>query len=152
MSVLPVKQLSYLNIQVSEKGLSEFSGGRRVIFIPKEQIQNIEIRFGSSAERPLLQLITGLLLLGLGIAGVSMILASGWRGLRWGAGFIVFGGFGVWFLHETFKKNHFFKVVCHNDKRKLVFRGKLEKTEFSKFIKDVSALGYNFQDFEFDVR
>jgi hypothetical protein len=148
MNTNQIKRLRYLNIEASEKGLSEFSGNRRVVFIPKDQIQNIEIGFGSSAERPLVQLIFGFLLVGLGLVGLSMIIASGMRGLRWGIGFVVFGGFGIWFLHETLKKSHFLQVVCPNEKRKLVFREKLDKMEFDKFVKDASGLGYNFQNFE----
>jgi protein-S-isoprenylcysteine O-methyltransferase Ste14 len=140
------KQLSYLNLAISEKGLSEFSGGRRIIFVPKDEVQIIEIKFGSSAERPLIQTIVGLMLVALGCVGLSMILSSGMRGLRWGLGFLLFGGFGIWFLHETFKKNHYLWVICRNDRRKLVFRGAFQEADFSKFINDATKLGYSFKD------
>src|SRR5271155_3141412 len=114
------KSLSYLNLAISEKGLSEFSGGRRIVFIPKDEVQIIEIKFGSSAERPLMQAIAGFMLLGLGWLGLALVFMGGLKGLRWGLGFVVFGGLGVLCLYEAFKKNHYLWVICRNDKRKLV--------------------------------
>jgi hypothetical protein len=143
------KSLTYLNIEISENGLSEFSGNRRIIFIPKAEIQSVKVRFGSSAERPVVQVIAGLLLLGLGIAGAAMVMASGMRGvlrgLRWGLGFMVFGAFGVWFLHETFKKTHYLHVTSHKDSRKLVFRGEFKDAELNQFLLDGAKLGYVFE-------
>lgn len=146
MSDPTIKRLAHLNVEISERGISEFSGGKRIVFVPKEEIRKIEVRFGSRAERPFVQLIGALLLLGIGFAGLLMTIDSGMRGFRWGAGFLVFGGFGIWFLHELFSKSHYFQVVCNNDKRKLVIRGKFEAVEFSKFIKDAAELGYNFEN------
>ena len=144
MNTAPIKRVSCLNIEISENGLSEFNGGSRIIFIPKENIQSIEVGFGSSAERPRLQFVAGLMLSSLGLVGLAMVLASGMRGLRWALGFLIFGGFGVWFLYETAKQSRYLRVVCHNDERKLVFRGKCNEQEFSKFLKDAAELGYDF--------
>lgn len=69
--------LQYLNIVASEMGLAEMNGSRRIIFIPKEQVQKVEIRYGSQAERPLVQGISGLIFIGLGIIGLHMIIAGG---------------------------------------------------------------------------
>src|ERR1700733_7479028 len=137
---------AYLNLAISKKGLSELSGGKDIIFIPKDEVQIIEIKFGSSAEMPLIQAIAGLMLVGLGYIGLTMIIMNAMRGLRWGLGFIVFGGFGLWFLYETFKKTHYLRVICYNDKRKLVFRGAFQEAEFSKFIDDAAKLGYSFKN------
>ncbi len=97
------QSLSYLNVTASEKGLSEFSGGRRIIFIPKEQIQSIEFKFGSLAERPLAQAIFGLLLLaGMGFVGIYLFVEGSVYGLRWGLGFLLFGGLGGFLLFEFY--------------------------------------------------
>ena len=71
---------------VSEKGIAELSGNRSVIFITKEQIQNIEIKFGSQAERPIVQGILGIALVGLGEVGISMVAAVGLVAIRWSLG------------------------------------------------------------------
>ena len=144
-SISSENKLSYLNLAISEKGLSEFSDGRRIIFIPKEEVQIIEIKFGSSAERPIVQAIVSLLLITLGCVGVTM-LACGLGGLRWALGFLFFGCLGIWFLYETLKRNHYLWVICRGDKRKLIFRGNFQEGEFSKFINDGTKLGYSFKD------
>jgi len=137
---------SYLNIAISEKGLSEFSGDQRIIFIPKEQVQSIEVRFGSQAEKPLAQGIFGLLLLGLGCVGLPLVFDGGLRGLRWGLGFIIFGGIGGYLLFETLKKGHYLGVICSNDTRKLVFKGAIQKAELSKFLRSAAQFGYSFKN------
>jgi hypothetical protein len=145
MNAEPVKRLSYLNIEISERGLSEFNSGKRAVFIPKEQICKIETRFGSAAERPGLQLAAGALLAGMGVAGIAMIAASGMRGVRWGYGFIFFGCMGAWLLYETFISCHYLLVTCQSEIRKLVFHGKFDACEFSKIAKNAAELGYPFQ-------
>jgi hypothetical protein len=137
-------KLSYLNIVISEKGLSEFSHGKRVVFIPKDEVQKIEVRYGSGAERPLAQIVVGLLLTALGCVGVAMIFASGMRGLRWGVGFIVFGALGAWCLYEAFKKTHYLQITCHKETRKLVLKGTFEEQAFSECIRNAARLGYSF--------
>jgi hypothetical protein len=137
---------TYLNIAISKKGLSEFSGGQRIIFIPKEQVQTIEIRVGFVAERPLIQGIFGLVLLGLGCVGLPLIYEGGLYGLRWGIGFLIFGGIGGYSLYEALKKGYHLRVICSHDTRKLVFKGKIQKTEFSQFLRSATGLGYSFRD------
>ena len=138
--------LKYLNLAISEMGLSEFSQGKRVVFIPKDEVQKIEVRYGSSAERPLVQIIAGLLLIGLGGAGLLMIFESGMRGIRWGIGFVAFGGFGVWLLYETFKKTHYLQVTYRRETRKLVLKGAFQEREFSELARQAGQLGYRFED------
>ena len=140
------QRLSYLNIEISEKGLSEFSDGRRIVFVPKEQVRRIQIEFGSAAESPLIQGLAGLALIGLGCIGLPMII-NDIGTLRWGLGFVVFGGLGVWLFHETFKKTHYLRVIGHSDRdtRKLVFIGTFQEAEFSEFIKNATQFGYSFE-------
>ena len=147
---IPANCPSYLNVEVSEKGISQLSDGRRTIFIAKEQIQNIEIRFGSRAERPLMQTILGILLVGLGVAGLVLLITDGMAGLRWGIGFVIFGGLGGFCLYEALRKGHYLRVSTRNDSRKFVFNGRVKKTELSGFIKASIDLGYNFRDCTID--
>jgi hypothetical protein len=138
--------LSFLNITASEKGLSEFNGGRRIIFIPKKQIQSIEFKSGSLAERPLAQAIFGLLLLtALGFAGIYLLIENSVYGLRWGLGFLLFGGLGGFMLYEALRKGYFFQVTSSNDSRKLVVKGKIRKEDLSEFINGAGKLGYFFK-------
>jgi hypothetical protein len=143
---IPAKQISFSDVEVSERGVSQLSHGKRTIFIPKEQIKSIEIRFGSRAERPLIQTILGALLVGLGVAGVVILISAGYAGLRWGVGFLIFGGLGGFCLYEVLRKGYYLKVMFSNDARKLLFNGAVSRPELSSFIKEATHLGYSFRD------
>ena len=140
------RRLLYLSVAISEKGLAELNGNRCVIFIPKEQVQSIEIRYGSQAERPLVQGIIGLALIGLGTVGLSIMATGSLDMSRWGLGFFVFGGLGAWLLWEVLKRGHYLWVICSNDNRKLVFKGTIQKTELSGFVRSAAQFGYVFRD------
>ncbi len=140
------RRLQYLNVVISEKGLAEMSGNRRIILIPKDQVQSIEIRHGLQAERPLVQGITGLAFIGLGAVGIYIMVEGGIAALRWALGFLVFGGLGAWLLWEATKQGHYLKIICLGDSRKLVFKGKIQTEELSGFIRSASQFGYTFRD------
>jgi hypothetical protein len=140
------RKLLYLNVAVSEKGLAEFSGNRRVVFIPKEQVRNVEIKFGPQAERPIVQGIIAIALIGLGVVGLSMLAADGLVAIRWSLGFLVFGGLGVWLLYEASKTGFYLRVISPNDTRKLVFKGVIQKAELLDFTKNAAQFGYDFRD------
>jgi hypothetical protein len=139
----PTEQIAYLNITFSEKGISEFNGERRVVFIPRAEVMRIESRTGSRAERPLVQLIAGVILGGLGVYGVFMAFRVGLALLRWEAGFIVFGAMGIWLLIESLRQGHYLLVTCSKEKRKLVFDGKVDESAMKDFLTKAGELGYN---------
>ena len=135
-----------LNLQASPKGLSEFDEGRRIIFIPKDQVRSVELRFGIQAERPVLQASAGLALVGLGIAGALLLETGGLPGLRWGLGALVFGGLGVWLVWEAIKKGHYLVVEGPQGQRRLHFKGRPQESELSDFIRKAAPLGYLIRD------
>lgn len=141
-TVSDAEQVSYLNITFSKKGVSEFSGKRRVVFVPREEIQRIQIKTGSRAERPLVQSIAGVVLLGLGLVGLRLFIANGVTFLRWEAGFLLFGGVGGWLLLEALRKGHYLLVICNKGSRKLVFDKKINEPELAQFLKNAAGLGY----------
>jgi len=122
-----------------------------MIFLPKDQVQFIELKFGSRAERPLMQVILGLLLVALGLVGLYLVVMGGVRGLYWGVGLIFFGGIGALCLYEAIKKGHYLSVTCPKEIRKLKLVGEIKQTEFSKFTKNASTLGYRFGDYVRDM-
>jgi hypothetical protein len=137
------ERLFYLNITFSEKGISEYSGKRCVVFIPRAEVVRVESRTGSRAERPLVQMIAGIVLGCVGVYGVFMAMRVGVVLLRWEAGFIVFGGIGVWLLIESLRRGHFLLVTCSKENRKLVFDGKTDESELREFLMKAARFGYN---------
>lgn len=142
-TVPDAEEISYLNITFSQKGVSEFSGRQRAVFIPREEIQRIQIKTGSRAERPLVQGIAGVALLALGVVGVRMFISNGAAFLRWEAGFLLFGGVGGWLLLEALRKGHCLLVTCSRETRKLVFDKKVNEPELAEFLRNAARLGYN---------
>ena len=141
----PFQELLYLNVAISEEGLAELRKGRRVVFVPKERVQGIEVRFGSPAERPLIQGILGSVLTAFGLAGVFFLAEGGIAMYRWEAGSLFFTVIGLWLLWETMRRRYYLRVISSNDERKLVFSGKVQKSELSTFLQSATALGYNFK-------
>jgi hypothetical protein len=139
-------EISYLNIAVSEKGLAELSGNKRIIFIPKDQVQGVEIKFGYQAERPLVQGTVGLVLTFVGMIGIYMLAGGGFALTRWGLGFVFFGAIGVWLIWEASRRGYYFRVISSNGTRNLLLKGTVRKPELSSFVQRASQFGYNFRD------
>lgn len=137
------ERLSYLNITFSHKGVAEYNGNTCMVFIPREGILKIENVFGSRSERPLVQLIAGGLLSAVGLAGLVMILHGGWQLFRWEAGFLVFGGIGIWMMIEVLRRGHYLRVIGSKETRKLVIHGKVVPSELQDFLRKAEKLGYN---------
>jgi hypothetical protein len=135
---------AYLNLQASETGLAEFHKTTRTVFIPRNQVEAVEVKFGQRAERPLLQMFLGIALVTLGIVGLWMAVNGGLRGMYWGLGFAMFGGIGLLCLHEALSKGYYLRVTCTKETRKLIFRGVVEQAALSSFVRSASSLGYVF--------
>lgn len=116
------------------------------MFVPKERVQAIEVRFGSPAERPLAQGILGASLTTLGLASVIFLHGGGIIALRWGLGSVFFGMIGLWLFGETLRRRYYLRVICANDERKLVFSGIVrQKSELLSFLQSATQLGYSFK-------
>jgi len=142
----PEAQCAYLNVQASEKGLSEFHKKTRTVFIPRIQVEAVEVQFGPRAERPMVQMVSGVALVALGIVGLVMAVNGGLRGIYWGLGMVMFGGIGLLCLHEALRKGYYLRVTCTKETRKLVFRGVIDQAELSSFVRSASSLGYLFHE------
>ena len=138
-----VAEVRFLNVVFSEKGVSEFAGKRRVVFISRDKIQIIETDYGWQAERPLLQVITSLLLVLLGTGGAVILADGGLAVFRWGVGFLFFGVLGAWLLWQSLRRGYYLRVVCSDDLRKLAIHGRIQKKEFREFIDSAAKLGYD---------
>ena len=133
-----------MNLRATEKGLSEFtSKGARAVFIPKDQVESIQIKFGSYSERPFLQPIMALFLIAVGGVGLDWILRESARGLRLGVGLLAFGAIGVFCLYETVKRGPYLAVNCKGGSRKLIPHGSVSEADLAKFASEASALGYS---------
>ena len=138
--------VTYKTVTVSEKGLAEVHDGRRVVFVPRESVKTIELRFGPRAENPVLQVAFGSALIVLGMAGCLWLCGAGLVFFRWWGGFLLLAGLGLWLLWEGLTRRHYLKVISNHDERKLVFSGKVQRAELMDFLNAASQLGYTFKN------
>ncbi len=140
------REFSYLEVAISERGLKELNRGECVIFIPKNQVQRIELKFGSRAERPLMQAGFGIILVLLGCWGVYMMVNGGLEAFRYESALLFLGGLGGWLLWETVQRRHYLHVAHGRGTHKLVFKGKTEKDRLTEFLDSASRIGYGIAD------
>ena len=128
-----VSDLNYLTIRISEKGISEVHSKRIVLFIPKSEIQNIELRSGSARKIHCYSLDLALCCPAGGIYGLRSLL-SGNLLFRFALALVVFGCVGAWMIWETLQRQTYLLVVTASDSRKVIFKGKIEREDLTKFL------------------
>jgi hypothetical protein len=139
-------KLLYLSVLFSREGVAELDGMTEAVFIPRQDIQRMELASGSGAERPALQAIAGLVLVLLGLLGAKAI----WSWLQQGGvlsiahvGMVAFAVLGVWLLWTGLRKRTFLLVTTQSDTRKLVFHGEIDLGTLHEFLdKARRELGY----------
>jgi hypothetical protein len=143
-------------IEITENEVAEFDRNRKIVAIPKDQIEEISLEYGFSEERPITSIVIGFLLLLLGI-GFGLIpimgiilqitndeLVGGSRNFGVFAFAIPLLFLGAWFVFKTFKYRHFLKVVTSSNTRKLPFGKSIAKASIESYVKECNrAFGYN---------
>jgi hypothetical protein len=79
------------NLEVTPDGIAERSGEQRIAFVPRDGIERLEVAHGFVAERQLVQLVIGALLIVSGVYLVGAVRIVTARTLLLGPSLIVFG-------------------------------------------------------------
>jgi hypothetical protein len=149
---IATQQACYLDVQLSERGVAELKEGRQVLFVPRDEVQHLELHRGSPAERPLIQAAAGIVFAGFGLFIGLHIVSGGLTTWRYSAGFLLCGGLGAWLLWETLQRKHYLLVTCRNDARKFVFRGSVDESALSHFMQQANGFGYIVEDPRFSLK
>jgi hypothetical protein len=67
-----VEKQAYLDcgaVRLSRDGAAEMDGPRPIVWIPRQQTVRLELAYGSAAERTLIALVVGLLLIPVSLLG-----------------------------------------------------------------------------------
>jgi hypothetical protein len=116
--------VEHASVRLGADGAAEMDGIRRLVYIPRAQVVRLEIVHGSAAERPLVSLILGVILLALALLGPAMlVLALLGRG-RVEIKFVTSIAFIVpaaWLLDLVIRRRWFLKVHTSKGSRKLIF-------------------------------
>jgi hypothetical protein len=123
-----------------------YSHQSKLLSVEKKNIRGITLKHGFQSERPIAQIIFGIVVLGLGVyffahlilhtLVYSVMFIDDWLS-------ILLFPLGGWFIVDGFRKRLYFEVVLDNDKRKFPLGKNPNRGELKKFIKLASQLGYS---------
>jgi hypothetical protein len=133
------------DILFDQHGISLLSGQSKLLFIEKKEVQKIVLKHGFQSERPIVQILFGIVLTGLGIyLLVDFILLAIVQRTIYDVGCLspLLLPVGFWFIVDGFRKRLYFEVSLENDTRKFPLGKNPDKGELQKFIKIASQLGY----------
>jgi hypothetical protein len=135
----------YQTVEFSNRGVTLFDGQSKLLFVDKIDIRQITLKFGLQSERPVVEIVFGIFVVGLGIyfftkflleilvnriAYVDDVLS------------LLLLPVGGWFVFDGFRKRLYFEVGLENDTRKFPLGKKPDMAEMKKFVKAASQLGY----------
>jgi len=146
-----IEENVFANVEISESGIYEISGRRRIVNIPRSQIRNITFTRTIAAERPIAQIVFALLLIVVGLYGFKAILQwlteGGILYIDISFGYLLFLPLGGWLLMSAIKKKMLLLVKMDSDQRKVVFNQNHEIEKVREFLsKSQRQFGYHIFD------
>jgi len=130
--------LRFDTVSFSERGAFEIEGNRALVFVPRSEVQRLELAYASGAERPLVTGVAGaaVTLLSL-VPGVLLIMAALHGGGAFPARWLLAGGFvvpGAWMLHLSVRKRWVVLVHTSRGIRRLIFQGATDRSAMEEFL------------------
>lgn len=134
------------SVRLSAEGAAEMDGPRRLIFVPRAEIERLELRHGSGSERPIISAVLGFALLAMSAAPIVMLI-NAFRG--WGTfqmkyiAAIAFIIPALWLLDLSLRRRWMIVVHARKDRRKLVFHKTKDRVAIERFFNEArSRFGY----------
>ncbi len=136
----------YLTVEMTADGIAEWDGDRHAVFVPREAIIGIELRRGAGGERPIVQVVVGVVLLAAGVVLLGALAAVDRypRGaLRFAAGGAVLVVLGAYLLWSAVRPSLYLHVHVKGDARKVLIRGKADLPSLAVSLREASTrFGY----------
>lgn len=133
------------NIEFSPEGIALLSQNSKLLFVAKKEIRQITLKYGFQSERPIVEIIFGIIVLGLGVYLILDIILKAFiyriTHVEELLGLLLLP-IGGWFFIDGFRKRLYFEVKLDNDKRKFPLGKNPDKNELRKFTQYASQLGY----------
>jgi len=134
------------SVRVSPDGAAEMDGTRRLIFVPRAEIERLEVRHGSGSERPIVTGLLGAVLLILSGIPIRMFINA----LRGYGTFelkmitaVAFIFPATWLLDLSLRRRWMIVVHMRKGTRKLVFHETKDGAAIQSFLTDArSKFGY----------
>jgi len=134
------------NVRLGESGASEMDGERPLVHIPRAEIERIESRYGTGAERPSVMLVLGIVLVAIAVIPILALVGVFTRGgtyyVEWIAAVACVIP-GVWLIDLSLRKRWLLIVVMKRGRRKLLFPKGVSQVEVEAFVSGVrDRFGY----------
>jgi hypothetical protein len=134
------------SVRLSADGAAEMDGTRRLVFVPRAEIERLELRHGSGSERPIVTAVLGVALLVLSGVPIWMLMNA----LRGHGTFeikfmtaVAFAIPALWLLDLSIRRRWMIVVHARKDTRKLVFHEMNDRVEIERFFTEArSRFGY----------
>lgn len=138
MSSADPEQLQLESVRISAAGAAEMDGARPLLFLPREEIVRMEVRYGSAAERPLVSAVLGVILIIIAIVPLGVVIVAMLRGAGAVtaklATAVVFAIPGWWLLDLSLRRRFYLAVTLRRDERKLVFHKTADREAIEDFV------------------
>ncbi len=129
--------VEYASVRLGADGAAEMDGNRRLVHIPRAEILGLELVHGSAAERPLLSLILGVILLAVALLGPTMLLLALLGRGTVEVKFVTSIAFIVpsaWLLDLVLRRRWFLNVHMSKGSRKLIFGKTSDPVAMQQFV------------------
>lgn len=142
----PSDHIELLNVRVSPNGIAEMDQGRALVFVPRSGIVHVELKHGSGAERPVLNCLIAVALLGVSALPLVMLFNALRGSGIFEAKFITAVAFvvpAVWLLDLTLRRRWFLSVQQRRGNRKILFARGADESQVRQFWLEVcNRFGY----------
>jgi hypothetical protein len=138
--------LEHDSVRLSELGAGEMDGNRPLVFVPRADITRIEVHHGCGAERPILMVALGLILIAIAAFSVLWLVMA-----------LLHGGIfyvrvipavalvipGIWLIDLSLRKRWMLVVHTRRGTRKLLFKTSKDEPALHAFVSSArSRFGY----------
>lgn len=133
------------NVVFDTEGVTLYDRQSKLLHVLKKDIREITLKYGFQSERPIMQVLFGLVLIGLGMYFIiHFLLIASFERIIYDVGCLspLLIPVGGWFLADGLKKRLYFEISLGNDQRKFPLDKNPDRGELRNFIKIASQLGY----------
>lgn len=145
---MPDEQFVQLeSVRVDANGAAEMDGVRKLVFVPRAEIERLEVAHGSGSQRPIITGIIGALLLAFSLVPIWMLIRALLGTGIFEVHIIAACGFfflALWLLNLALRKRWMIVVHTRNGgTRKLLFHEMKDRTAIENFLTNArSRFGY----------